>query len=155
MATYTINTALPAGETHDTYGTKYVVKLAELPETFEMWFKKEPAQGDKIDGSVENGRFKKEKKSWGGTGTSSTNTFKKPFVPQTDKSDGMRQGMCMNNAAAYVQVNATTPLTAVEWAEAVYKYATALYSKGDLKAVTGTVDASDEEKQEALDIFPG
>ena len=153
--TYTINTLIPTQETHDTYGTKYVVKLAELPETFEMWFKKEPAQGDKIDGSVENGRFKKEKKAWNPAASGGSATAYKPKAfNQADKSDGMRQGMCMNNAAQYVQVNATKPLTPSEWADAVYKYATALYSKGDLKAVTEPQNVSEEEKQNALDIFP-
>lgn len=50
-----------------------------------------------------------------------------------DNSDGMRQGMCMNNAAAYVTASTKKELTGDEWATKVYDYANALYNKGDLR----------------------
>jgi hypothetical protein len=53
-----------------------------------------------------------------------------------DNSDGMRQGMCINNATQFVNVMSErleTPMAPEEWAEAVYAHAQALYLKGDLK----------------------
>lgn len=51
-----------------------------------------------------------------------------------DNSDGQRQGMCFNNAAAYLNANVlpNKMLSPNEWAKAVYSYALALYNKGDL-----------------------
>lgn len=49
-----------------------------------------------------------------------------------DTSDGQRQGMCFNNAATYVAAKSEETLTPHKWADAVFNYATALYSKGDL-----------------------
>lgn len=55
-----------------------------------------------------------------------------------DNSDGMRQGMCFNNATLFVNMmladekpNKPSP---EEWAELVHAHAQALYMKGDLKA---------------------
>lgn len=50
-----------------------------------------------------------------------------------DRADGMRQGMCINNAAAYVASAIDTALTQKEWSELVHSYASALYALGDLK----------------------
>lgn len=56
---------------------------------------------------------------------------------QADRGDGMRQGMCFNNAASYLQTSIQgAVMEASEWADMVYKYASALYAKGDLKADT-------------------
>jgi hypothetical protein len=159
--TYTISTILPAGETHEMYGTKYVVKFAEDAQTYELWFKKQPDVGSTLEGTIEGGKFKKEKKAWDG---GAKQPYKKPFgAVQADKNDGQRQGMCINNAAQFVLAKSEKTLTPSEWADAVFKYATALYSKGDMKATTTTQGASTESqnepdssettKQDVLDIF--
>lgn len=155
--TYTITNVIPSGESHETYGDKYHIKFAESPETFELWFKKKPEEGSTVDGTIDGRKFKKEKQSY----NSSRGAKKTYGAVEKDKQDGMRQGMCFNNATHYVTEISTKPLTPVEWADAVFKYATALYSKGDLKAVTAPVRAPESEpsvdpelsKEEILDLF--
>lgn len=157
---YTLSNLIESGESHDTYGTKYIVKFAESAETFELWFKKPPTVGSTIEGTIDGTKFKKTKTFGNQSGGGQP---KKPYT-KVDNSDGQRQGMTINNAAQYVQHTATKPLTPVEWADAVYKYATALYSKGDLKAVQRAENASDSQvtepttspelsKEAVLDLF--
>lgn len=75
-----------------------------------------------------------------------------------DTSDGQRQGMCFNNAAAYVAANSEKTLTPHQWADAVFKYASALYSKGDLLNLHET-DANkpraeeDKVDEEAISLY--
>lgn len=68
-------------------------------------------------------------------------------------SDGMRQGMCINNASAYV--NATTGeekfVNPTEWAKAVFAYANALYALGDLGQKQEDTVATTEEVDSATD----
>lgn len=146
---YTISNIMPAGETHDMYGTKYLVKFAEEADTFELWFKKTPNEGDKIPGSIQDGRFKKDKPAFGSK-PAYTGPQKSGFSPaeRAKSADGQHQGMCYNNAAQYVNAKATNLLPPVEWADAVYKYAQALYAKGDLTTVT-----EPENQQSALDAL--
>lgn len=143
--TYTISNLIESGESHETYGTKYIVKFAESPETFELWFKKPPATGSTIEGTIDGTKFKKAKTFGSQSGGGQSSTGRKPY--KVDNSDGQRQGMTINNAAQYVQHTATKPLSPVEWADAVYKYATALYSKGDLKAVQRAENVSETQSQ--------
>lgn len=50
-----------------------------------------------------------------------------------DTSDGQRQGMCINNAAAFICAqNTENAMGAVDWAKLVHEYAAALYALGDL-----------------------
>lgn len=72
--------------------------------------------------------------------------FNRDKLAYKDNSDGQRQGMCINNAANYVNAN-EKDLTPVAWAEQVWRYANALYNFGDLKKEdvtealdTGTLD---------------
>ena len=54
-----------------------------------------------------------------------------------DNSDGMRQGMCFNNATLFVNMmvaDEKSKPSPDEWAELVFAHAQALYMKGDLKA---------------------
>lgn len=53
--------------------------------------------------------------------------------------DGQHQGMCFNNASAYVVAQGGKTLGAEEWADAVFMYARALYNKGSLKAVVNEI----------------
>jgi len=51
-----------------------------------------------------------------------------------DTSDGQRQGMCMNNAAAYINLrNANEDMPAKDWAAMVHEFAKALYELGGLE----------------------
>jgi hypothetical protein len=61
--------------------------------------------------------------------------------PAKDNSDGQRQGMCINNAANYVNSQGKD-YSPADWAERVWGYANAIYSLGDLKKEdsTTTVD---------------
>lgn len=52
--------------------------------------------------------------------------------PLDSRGDGMRQGMCINNATLLINQFATEAITPERWAEGVFKYAQALYNKGDL-----------------------
>jgi len=67
-------------------------------------------------------------------GLTATSVGKPVWTPKKDNSDGMRQGMCINNAANYVNsLEFPQALTDREWASLVHSYATALYILGDLK----------------------
>lgn len=79
-------------------------------------------------------------------------------------NDGQRQSMCINNAAAYVNIT-TDPANASAspktWANTVHEYATALYQLGDLEAAATTpadpVEPSDKNilLDDIDDMFPG
>lgn len=64
-----------------------------------------------------------------------------------DRADGMRQGMCINNAANYVNALGISDISDKEWAKMVYDYAKALYVLGDLNVEPKdtVVDLSGEE----------
>lgn len=86
---------------------------------------------------------KEEQQSFGNPGSSSG---------YHDNSDGQRQGMCFNNAAAYLNYVADPgkALTPNKWAAAVWTYAQALYQRGDLNKthednLDTPVDSSDHE----------
>ena len=130
---------MPTGKNNATYGVEYYVKFNESEDTFRLWFKKAPEAGQTIDGDIADGKFKKAKKEWkpqeGGGSTGQGGTSPAPSRSYKDNSDGMRQGMCINNAANYVNsLEFPKALTDREWAELVHSYATALYILGDLKA---------------------
>lgn len=123
---YTISTAMKTGKKSPTYGTEYYIKFAESEDTFTLWFKTEPTQGQEVYGEINGSRFKKIRQE----GTSSPAPVKKS-TGRYD-SDGQRQGMCINNAANYVNSMATELVDADTWAKTVYAYANALYLMGDL-----------------------
>jgi hypothetical protein len=55
-----------------------------------------------------------------------------------DNSDGQRQGMCFNNANAYISALSSEKMPAEKWADIVWEYANALYAKGDLSGSDGS-----------------
>lgn len=140
MEKYTIQTAIPTGKSSPMYGTEFHVKFAENEGTFKLWYKTPPTEGQVQEGTIDGWKFKKAKKEWngnegGGSATpdaepvQSKPAYQKPAYK--DNSDGMRQGMCFNNAANYVNA-LTLELTEEDWAKTVYGYANALYLLGDL-----------------------
>ena len=142
---YTIQTAIPTGKTDQMYGTEFHVKFAENEGTFKLWYKSPPTEGQVQEGDIDGWKFKKAKKEWSGnqsqTDSPRAETQSAPFVKKVwkDNSDGMRQGMCFNNASNYVEAISPEPLAPADWARAVKAYAQALYLLGDLAAEEETV----------------
>ena len=141
---YTIQTVIPTGKSDPMYGTEFHVKFAENEGTFKLWYKTPPTEGQVQEGDIDGWKFKKAKKEWdgnsGGSASSASappsTTSKSAYQPRVykDNSDGMRQGMCFNNAANYVEAISPEPLAPADWARAVKAYAQALYLLGDLAA---------------------
>ena len=139
MATYTVKAVKPTGKVDSTYGTEYHLKFNEDDRTVTASRKSEPKVGDEFKGEIKDGKFgayfKKDP-------FVPNNSRQSSFQPAAKNNDGVRQGMCINNAAAYV--NALNhaegkTLTYDVWANEVYAYATALYLKGDLGQTTDVV----------------
>lgn len=129
---YTVDKAMPTGEDHPKFGTEYVVKFNESEQSFKLWYQSEPQPGKVQWGTINGTKFKKERKP---EDTSAPQSFSKKSTYK-DNSDGQRQGMCVNNAANYVNAAALDsgqPVDAKTWAKMVHQYATALYRLGDLK----------------------
>jgi hypothetical protein len=156
MSTFTIKSVMPTGKTSQTYGTEYYTQFSEHEQPFPLWFKKEPEVGTTLEGEVVNGKFKKTKKEWNSQTQQSpraaTQSAPSAKPAYKDNSDGMRQGMCINNAANYVNgLEFEKALTDVEWARTVFSYANALYRLGDL---TKTPEDSQEAPAENVDQTP-
>lgn len=141
---YTIQTVIPTGKSDPMYGTEFHVKFAENEGTFKLWYKTPPTEGQVQEGDIDGWKFKKAKKEWDGGSSGGASSASAPapsggkpaYQPRVykDNSDGMRQGMCFNNAANYVDSISPKELTPTEWAKAVKAYAQALYLLGDLAA---------------------
>jgi hypothetical protein len=148
---YTVKSVMPTGKTHDMYGIEFYVQFEEDEKAYPLWFKTPPEIGFQQEGEVVGGKFKKFKKEY----NPQTADSSKPAGKSTykDNSDGMRQGMCMNNAANYVAtLEFPKALTDTEWAKLVYGYANALYVLGDLKVVSEASESVTEPtKDEVLE----
>lgn len=138
--TYTVEMAIATGKKDEKYGPEYMIKFAEDARPVKMNFKNDtPKAGDTEEGEIIDGKYGAYFKR-GGSKPAYAGGEKKEWK---DNSDGQRQGMCMNNAASYVNTLAfEKALTDVEWADLVYSYANTLYQKGDL---TQTPEGSQEE----------
>lgn len=130
VETYTVQNVMATGKDHDTYGKEFYVKFVESEQTFPLWFKKAPDAGTKINGEINGSKFKKDK-----TPPADETPKNSPVSRGRYDSDGQRQGMCINNAANYVNSCATEIVTPKKWAETVHGYANALYLLGDLGQV--------------------
>lgn len=131
--TYTVQNVMPTGKSHATYGTEYYVKFVESEDTFTLWFKTVPKAGDKIDGTINGNKFTKKKKEFVSGQTKTGTPAKRTYgAIQADRGDGMRQGMCFNNAAQYVSDHSSAIENPEVWAKTVFTYAKALYDLGDL-----------------------
>lgn len=159
MSTFTIKATMPTGKKSDTYGKEYFVQFNEMEDAPALWFAKEPTVGQEVDlEKNDKGQWKKVKKEWKPGPKSANGGSATPAVGRAaykDNSDGMRQGMCFNNASLYLNTLYeagiyTKPLTTSEWAEAVYNFAQALYLTGDLKQQE---EASNDVIEGVKDIF--
>ena len=147
---FTVSTVMATGKQSQMFGEEFYVKFAESEQTFTLWFKKAPEQGQKVYGHIEGSRFKKDKKDQQTAGVAQA----KPAQKREFNQDGMRQGMCFNNAAAYVLNVSSDLMTPKQWAETVREYAKALYDASDLavdQSSTDTVQA--DLAKEAKEVF--
>lgn len=153
--TYTVKSVMPTGKNHDTYGVEFYVQFNEVEQAFPLWFKQAPEVGTTIDGEINGGKFKKARKEWkpensSGGASSESAPVRSGKPAWKDNSDGMRQGMCFNNAANYVAtLEFPKALTDSEWATTVFSYAQALYRMGDLQQAPE--GAQETPKEEALE----
>lgn len=133
---YHIQKVIPTGKKEIMFGKpteEFHVKFAENEGTFKLWYQKPPVEGQEQWGVIDGWKFKKEK----APEPPQTSTDSGEFVPRKtrsvldkERSDGMRQGMCINNAAEYVkQIEKLDPK---EWAATVHAYAQELYLVSDL-----------------------
>lgn len=156
MSTFTIKQAMPTGEESPTYGKEFFVQFSEMEDTVKLWFKKEePTPGSTLDLEKGPKGWKKVKKEWKPQEKSAQSSSAGATKPAyKDNSDGMRQGMCINNAANYVNsLEFEKALTDTEWASTVFSYANALYRLGDL---TKAPEGSQDVPQSVSDVFgPG
>lgn len=148
MTTYKVLDVKPTGKDDPKFGTEFWVKL-DNEDVAKLWFKNAPAVGTELDLEKTDKGYKKVKKEWkpsseksssesSSSSSSSRSSATKPVYK--DNSDGQRQGMCINNAANYVNGldirddnGNSIILKDQEWADTVYGYANALYNKGDLR----------------------
>jgi hypothetical protein len=160
MSTFTVKSTMPTGKANEKFGQEFYVQFNESEQAFPLWFKSAPEVGKEIEGEITNGKFKKIKKEWkpqDDAGSSSQGGGSQPRTPYKDNSDGMRQGMCFNNAANFVNsLVFENTLTDQEWADTVFAYAQALYRKGDLNV---TPEGSQEEANDPVatvkEVFGG
>ena len=138
MPTFTIKQVMPTGEVSDKYGKEFFVQFSEMEDTVRLWYKKDsPEPGTTVE--LEKGAkgWKKVRKEWkpdeGGKSQSRSGTSPaQSRPPYKDNSLGMRIGMCINNAAAYVNtLEFKKALTDREWAETVVAYGKALFVLSD------------------------
>jgi hypothetical protein len=155
MSTYTVKNATATGIVDPKFGTEYLVQFNEDARTVKM-SRKDPVQvGQQENGEIKEskyGAYFKKESTWqpnqnsSGSASSVSATAPSNAKPAyRDNSDGMRQGMCINNAANWV--NETTKgidVSPREWAQLVHEHANELYRLGDLTA-EAPVDESNQE----------
>lgn len=135
MPKYTIKNSMPSGKNDPQWGPEYRFQLEEVTGDFKTNFKQEPQAGEAIYGTIETGKFgpwfKRGKKEDSPTTSAPT---KSEYSPENKaaREDGMKQGMCINNAANYVKELGVDIFEPSEWAVKVHSYASALYGLGDL-----------------------
>lgn len=148
MEKYTVESVMPTGKSHETFGTEFHVKFNENQGSFKLWYKNPPTPGQEQYGTINGWKFTKAKREdvpQGGSVspvTSSATPAAEPVAYKSkykDNSDGMRKGMAINNAATYVNAATPEPLSPEKWAQTVSSYAKALYDVSELEDVDTTV----------------
>jgi hypothetical protein len=138
---HTIKSVMPTGKSDPKFGTEFYIQFEEMNDAPSFWFKAQPDIGSTLDiEKNDKGQWKKVKKPWNPTQSaqsspqsSSSQSSSGSTSKYKDNSDGMRQGMCINNAANFVNgLDFGRILPDKEWANAVWSYARALYELGDL-----------------------
>jgi hypothetical protein len=154
MEKYTVATSMPSGKSDPKFGTEYIVKFAENEGTFKLWYKKQPEEGFVQEGTIDGWKFIKAKKEYvagaAGSVPAAVHSVSKPTY--RDNSDGMRKGMAINNAAAYVMATSQELYSPQAWAKRVADYARELYLVSELEPQTqeetpAPVDRTTEAKK--------
>lgn len=131
----TIKEFQATGVSHPTFGDEYMVEFIEHATPVKMSRKTLPVVGEEVYGEIKTNSygayFKKDDMQPTASGQSVDVGHKAWSPMKKDNSDGQRQGMCINNAANYINTQGKL-LTADEWAKAVHSYGSALYRLGDL-----------------------
>lgn len=127
MGKLTIKQVMPTGGELDKYGKAYHVQFDEIDTPVTKWSMKELKVGDNLYGEVKDGKFVKDPYN----PTPGQKQFESKKANDA-RNDGQRQGMCINNAAAYISTMSSEKVDAKSWASEVHKYASALYALGDL-----------------------
>lgn len=160
MTKYTVKAFAATGKNDPKFGAEYKVVFNEDAREVTLSRKSPVVEGQEENGEIVAGKygayFKKDpfvpSQTAANTGAASAGTpAAQPapkYVPfkKTDNSDGMRQGMCINNAANFVNSLDAPNMDDKEWAKMVHAYATALYRLGDLNA-----EEEVEEQYEKVD----
>ena len=136
---YTISNVMATGEESEKFGHEYYVKFAESADTVKVWRKTEPKEGDVWNGKIDGNKFVKPPYNPEAKKTAPAASTKATGYKRVDNSDGQRQGMCINNAANYVNNTQGDKLEAKDWANMVHSFAQALYNKGDLTKTEGSL----------------
>lgn len=135
MSKYTVKQVKPTGKEDATYGTEYHVQFNEDDRVVTVSRKTEVTVGQEFNGEIKDGKFGAYfKKDPFVPASSAASTSKPSFTPRKDNSEGMKMGMCINNAANFVNAIATPEMTDTDWANMIHAYASALYTLGDLVA---------------------
>lgn len=163
---YTVRQATPTGKSDPKYGSEYIVHFNEDDREVRLSKKDAVVAGQEFDGEIKSNAYGAY--------------FKKTQVPYTPQqqapsggvpvaasvkpaynSDGPRQGMCINNAGAFVNLIGDPSMNAEDWANMVFTYANALYKLGDLGQATvvpsneQTIVPIDEAPQAVKNVFNG
>lgn len=158
MSTFTVKSTMATGKANEKFGKEFYVQFNEVEQAFPLWFKEAPAVGKEIEGEISNGKFKKIRKEWNPNQAPEASGDKPaPRPAYKDNSDGMRQGMCFNNAANFVNTLVfEKTLTDREWADLTFAYAQALYLKGDLNVpVEGSQEEAKDPVETVKEVFGG
>lgn len=156
---YTVKNATQTGKVDAKFGTEYLVNFNEDDRVVKMSRQKPVEVGQEENGTIVDSKygayFKKDpyvQQPSGGV----VNPTKKEWTPiKKDNSDGQRQGMCLNNAANFVNNHLGLEVDPKVWAETVHSFATALYNLGDLKEEVKTAPVVTEEAQSVMDLIGG
>jgi hypothetical protein len=153
---YTVRQATPTGKSDPTYGNEYIVHFNEDQREVKLSRKQPVDEGQEMFGTIVDGKygayFKKDATQWNPSPSTNTTSqaltpngvVTKPYVKPAykDNSDGQRQGMCLNNAANFVNALGEAVEPSV-WAKTVHTYASALYLLGDLNQESSVQAAKD------------
>lgn len=151
---YTVRQATATGKTDSKYGSEYIVHFNEDDREVRL-SKKDPVEaGQEFNGEIKTNAygayFKKDPFVPGAQTATSSSTGAPKYQ---NNSDGQRQGMCINNAAAFVNSQATDLVDPKTWAKTVHLYADELYKLGDLGIEKVEEVAIENAPQNVKDVF--
>jgi hypothetical protein len=132
MPKLTIKSVTPTGKVDQGFGVPYYVTFEEVEGSVYAQKKTEPQVGDEWWGKVEDGKFGLKFVKDPYNPNQENRVVPTGDAPRTfkDNSDGMRQGMAINNAAKYVierNINNELFVGAQELADEIKEFAVPIY----------------------------